>query len=223
MIFKGGTLLSKVLIPNKWRYFEDLDFTVHPDTDPKIIMDGFDDIFEILHDANEIEWNGKLAIPESGRAAFGDVQFTGPLGTKNRIKIDISRVEKIIDAPIHNSVTVSYEDLTNFPITNYTFNEALSEKIRSITQRVKARDYYDVWSLFTQTDYSINKMLIADMVKQKCANVPYDPSPIQDSTRLVGLKKYWNRELTRLLRDKIPNPDLVFLQVSEFLKFLPKQ
>jgi len=91
-------------------------------------------------------------------AIFADVQFLGPMGFKNKISFDISLKEKFIEKPHRINVKPEYNDIPSFEVLVYSPNEILVEKLRSILQRGKARDYYDVWRLFKEKDFDQGKI-----------------------------------------------------------------
>ena len=131
MIFKGGSSIRKIFFPSTWRFSEDLDFTILPDTSPETITSGFEQICDLLEYESGIKYESKINVPSSGKAMLGFVQFTGPIGMKNRIKIDVSRIEKMADCVTRLTVTPSYADLEDFTVSGYTLNEVMAEKIRS--------------------------------------------------------------------------------------------
>lgn len=224
MIFKGGTSIRKIFFPGTWRFSEDLDFTILPDTDPKTITSGFEEVYDILETESGMKYEGEINVPASRRAIMGFVHFTGPLGMKNKIKIDASRMEKMADSVATQTVTTSYADLEDFLINGYTLNEVVSEKIRSTMQRSKARDYYDIWKMFGKDNpHDFDTALIGDMVKQKCTinDIEYNPSKIFDAGCLDGLEEHWRKELERLVVEELPEPDQVFGDVKNLLRFLP--
>ena len=223
LVFKGGTSIRKIFFPNTWRFSEDLDFTLLPNTDPNIIKYGLDEIYEILENECGIVYEeDEINVPESGRVIFGHIQFTGPLGSKNRIKMDISRIEKMVDPSSIQTVIPTYNDLSNFSITGYGLNEVISEKIRSMMERTKVRDYYDVWKLF-QPEHNLETGTIGNMVKKKCQinDIEYNPDAIFDKERLDGMKMYWEKDLARLVVEDLPNPEKVFVEMKNLLHFLP--
>ena len=222
LIFKGGTSIRKIFFPNMWRFSEDLDFTIAPNVNPYDIISGFEKVCDILDLEVGMKYEGNLNVLNSSQAILGDVRFTGPIGMKNRINIDISRVEKMIDSATTHNISSSYVDLKNFSVKAYTFNEILVEKIRSLMQRTNVRDYYDVWKILESNIRQIDTVLIAYMVKQKCIinNIEYDPSKIFDVSRLIGLKMHWKRNLERLVVEDLPEPDKVFEDMKSLLKFL---
>ncbi|MBI1663202.1 MAG: nucleotidyl transferase AbiEii/AbiGii toxin family protein [Nitrosopumilus sp.] len=226
MIFKGGTSIRKIFFPGTWRFSEDLDFTILPDTDPETITSGFEEAYDILENESGIKYEGEINVPDSGRAILGFVHFTGPIGMKNKIKINASRIEKMADPVATQTVTTSYADLEDFQVSGYTLNEVVAEKIRSTMQRSKVRDYYDIWKMFGKdSSHGFDTELIGGMVKQKCTinNIEYNPSKIFDSGRLDGLKEHWKKELERLVVEELPEPDKVFSDVKDILEFLPEK
>lgn len=227
MIFKGGTSMRKIFFPDTWRFSEDLDFTILPDTDPEIITSGFEQVYDILENESGIKYKGEINVPDSGRAILGSIHFIGPIGMKNKIKIDASRIEKMADSVVTQTVTTSYADLDDFPVNGYTLNEIIAEKIRSTMQRSKARDYYDIWKMFGKDRnlHDFDTALLGDMVRQKCTinYIEYNPSKIFDSGRLDGLKEHWKKELERLVVEDLPEPNKVFGDMKNLLEFLPEQ
>jgi predicted nucleotidyltransferase component of viral defense system len=87
LIFKGGTCMKKVHIED-YRYSEDLDFTLHPDSEPKISDDelytAFNEVFVAIKETANID----LSIPEESKEVHesGGIKFfigyIGPLGGK---------------------------------------------------------------------------------------------------------------------------------------------
>jgi len=222
LVFKGGTAIRKIFFPETWRFSEDLDFTVVSDVEPEKIVSGFESVYEIIENECGMKYEGRINVPKSGLAIFGDIHFTGPIGMKNKIKIDASRVEKMVDNIVPQTVTVSYDDLSNFTIHGYSLNEVIAEKIRSLMQRSKVRDYYDIWRMFSQSN-NFDQLKIGKMVVEKCTvnKIEYAPQKIFDSQRVEGLREHWEHELGRLIVDDLPDPHNVFSDMTSILKFLP--
>ena len=133
----------------------------------KPIISGFNQVCEMLEKKSGIRYEANINAPSNQRAIFGSIHFTGPLNMKNKIEVDISRIEKMAESASAQIVTVSYEDLENFTVNSYTINEILAEKIRSMMQRTKTRDYYDVWRML-EKGHGFDTELIGRMVRQKC-------------------------------------------------------
>lgn len=98
LAFKGGTVLKKFYFKD-YRYSEDLDFTlVNDGLSNEAIQDAFQEVFRYVRE----EANIPLAMEDFGIHETGNVNFyityVGPLGgvgTNKRVKVDISRTEKM--------------------------------------------------------------------------------------------------------------------------------
>lgn len=142
LIFKGGTAIRKVYFP-EWRLSEDLDFTVAQKMEPQNMKQDFEQVFQMLKESC-ITYSFS-SFNHRGFAVFAEVKFLGPLGFRNKITLDISLKEKMVEQPERIIVKPEYKDIPEFEMQVYSLNEILVEKIRSIFQRGKARDYYDAW------------------------------------------------------------------------------
>jgi predicted nucleotidyltransferase component of viral defense system len=112
LIFKGGTCLKKIYFED-YRYSEDMDFTIHPDTEATIldheIYLAFNRIFREIKEAANID----ISIPESSKdihETTGSIKFyidyVGPLGGNgDHVKIDITRGEKL-EFEIHQGIVI---------------------------------------------------------------------------------------------------------------------
>jgi len=127
----------------------------------------------------EIDHSGEYAI-------FADVQFPGPIGFKNKIAHDISLKEKMIEKPMRIKVK-------------------LVEKLRSILQRGKVRDYYDVWRLMKEKEFNPDKIRELFILKCQITGIEFNPDLIFDENRLSEAKKFWTIALARLTKSL---PDL---------------
>jgi hypothetical protein len=103
LVFKGGTVLKKAYFPD-YRFSEDLDFTLDIDLTDETIAQEF-----------------TLASPterhQSGSIAFY-LYFLGPLGGKmgsRSVKVDITRGEKILFAPVERDMYNRYADCPDDP------------------------------------------------------------------------------------------------------------
>jgi predicted nucleotidyltransferase component of viral defense system len=217
LIFKGGTAIRKVYFP-EWRLSEDLDFTILHRVSPATVRKDFENAFEVLKERSSIEYSFN-AFTSGIYTILADVQFLGPLGFKNRIAHDISLKEKLVEEPVWKRVRPEYEDVPAFRIQVYSLNEIFVEKIRSIMQRGKARDYYDVWRLMKE--HTFTQARIRKLVVEKCkiSNVEYRPDLIFDGHRLSEAEKFWNISLSRLTKG-LPDFHDVVTELKGMLGFL---
>ncbi len=213
LVFKGGTALSKAYFPGFWRLSEDLDFTAIKDYDLK---ESLKRCLEMLSkDVMEFELGSFHANPEH---IIAEVRFRGPLG-KNSIRVDISLNEKIIIKPVPKEVEPEYIDGKKFKILIYSLDEIFAEKLRSIIQRGKSRDYFDVWMLLRTNKFDEGrvKKVFAEKCRLKSIVPAYDM--FFEDTKLSETRDFWKTGLVRLMKD-IPDFDIVITDLRKRLEFL---
>ncbi len=159
LTFKGGTALSKVYFPHLWRLSEDLDFVFKDDF--KIITNGLAEIFDRIWSLSGIKLilKAQHSNPEYLQLK---VQYDAVLG-KNWIKVDVTR-EVPIDRVLSQKLSRRYSDYPSFRVRVESVEEIGAEKIRSLVERKKCRDYYDVWRL---TKLKMNKVRLKTLIKKK--------------------------------------------------------
>ena len=148
LVFKGGTVLKKTYFED-YRYSEDLDFTLfNNDISNKQIFGWFKESFNYIKE----EANIPLSLLDDNEHEDGGIYFyigyTGPLGgqaSNKKVKVDISRTEKLEFDPVVRPAYLTYSDLEAYSLLCYSLEEILVEKMRSIMQRMQARDFYDLW------------------------------------------------------------------------------
>ena len=156
LLFKGGTALSKIYFPLNWRISEDLDFTLSENSAmedvPDKLLDELPSIVEDLSDGMVLDFKEEPYInPHFLRSR---VQFTGPI-SKNTVKIEVTR-ENFIGESLQVTVSQTY-DYPVFNALTYTLENILAEKMRSILERTRIRDYYDTWRILKVTPIDLEK------------------------------------------------------------------
>jgi predicted nucleotidyltransferase component of viral defense system len=218
LAFKGGTALSKVYFPGKWRLSEDLDFTAIDESELLVLGTGvMYEVPGIVEKASgiNIEMKGDpLANPEFFR---GKIKYTGPL-SKNNIKIEISR-EPFVGKVVRKSVPHTY-DYPKFVVKVYALENLLAEKMRAIIERGKIRDYYDVWMLLKTRKFDKE---LRDLFLQKCKSkgVTFNGIEQMFPTGIVKkLEPYLDTWLTRLSPEPIPELETIMADLKVSLKDL---
>ena len=216
LIFKGGTAIRKVYF-REWRLSEDLDFTILHRVSPATVRKDFESVFGMLKGRSGISYLFS-GFTSGIYTILADIQFLGPLGFKNRIAHDISLKEKLVEEPVWKKVRPEYEDIPEFRTQVYSLNEILVEKIRSIFQRGKARDYYDVWRLMKENRFDRGR--IRSLLVKKCemTGIEFRPDLIFDQTRLSEAEKFWTIALARLTKD-LPDFRTVLAELRSLLEF----
>jgi len=204
IVFKGGTVLKKVYFED-YRFSEDLDFTLLDNSiSNKQIFDYFNESFQyVLEEANI-----PFEIIEKNEHTDGGINFyisyIGPLGgmgTNKRVKVDISRSEKLQFTAIDKAIVLIYSDQKEHKLLCYSLEEILVEKMRSVMQRMQARDFYDIWYLTKvnglEIDFCKNEFI------RKCKSKGLNPSEFYNKLeqRLPQYKARWQKSM----KDQIKN------------------
>lgn len=222
IIFKGGTVLKKVYFED-YRFSEDLDFTLLDDAiTNEQIFEWFTEVFEYIKE----EANIPLEIIDDNEHQDGGINFyisyvgpLGGLGANKKVKVDISRSEKLVLEPVLNNVFIDYSDLEEHELLCYSLEEVLIEKLRCVMQRMQARDFYDIWYLLEIHNMDID-FYIAEF-KQKCKSKDIDPTEFHTKLeqRLPQYKGRWEKSMADQIQD-LPDFDTVLREVMRHLKKL---
>lgn len=204
LVFKGGTLLKKAYFED-YRFSEDLDFTLlDNDLTNKRILGWFKETFEYIKE----EANIPLTLLDDNEHEDGGINFyicyTGPLGgqaSNKKVKVDISRSEKLEFDPVERTTFKTYSDLDSYKLRCYPLEEILVEKMRSTMQRMQARDFYDLWYLL-----EVQKMDVGFYVTEfsrKCESKNLKSSDFLNklAERLPQYKGRWNSSLSEQIKE----------------------
>jgi uncharacterized protein len=222
IVFKRGTLLKKVYFED-YRFSEDLDFTLLNGKIPnEQIFTWFKEVFETIKE----EANIPLDIIDNNEHEDGGINFyisyIGPLGgqgNNKRVKVDISRSEQLVFDPAMNDVFISYSDLEGHQLLCYPLKEVLVEKMRSVMQRMQARDFYDIWYLLEENEMEIKFYLSEFEAKCKSKELIHSDFPKKLEERLPQYKGRWKSSLSEQIKD-LPDFDQVEREVQRHLKKL---
>lgn len=191
MIFKGGTALQKTYGLN--RFSEDLDFTLTKKTDIEKILK------KVLI---KLEIFGCKSVQKKIKEDTSSINFQirgrGPLYTgqdksQTYINLEISKREKILLDPKLNNIIPIYKDLSPYLLVTMNPSEIMSEKIRAILTRDKARDIYDLYFLIKK-DFKISKKIVNE--KLLYYNQRFDKKKFKKA--VSKKEKIWDKELKQL-------------------------
>ncbi len=222
IVFKGGTVLKKVYFKN-YRFSEDLDFTL---LDDKIKNEQLLEWFRKSFDYVLEESNIRLAIignsPDEGSDINFYISYVGPLGgqgSNKKVKVDISRSEKLEFKPMHKKVLSAYTDLKEHTLLCYTLEEVLIEKMRAVMQRMQARDFYDLWYLLEV--HGMNGSLYVKEFANKCKSKGLVASefPKKLLARIPQYQGRWQSSISEQIQD-LPAFDKVERETLRLLKKL---
>jgi len=220
IIFKGGTVLKKVYFKN-YRFSEDLDFTLLDESvSNEQIFIWFREIFEFILE----EANIPLEIVENNEHRDGGINFyvsyIGPLGgqgNNKKVKVDISRSEKLVFEVVKKDVILTYSDQQPHQILCYPLEEVLIEKLRSIMQRMQPRDFYDIWYLLEFKEMDIEFYI--NEFKEKCNNKKINPNEFHAKLeeRLSQYKARWQKSMADQIHN-LPNFDQIERETMRHFK-----
>ena len=228
LVFKGGTVLKKVYFEG-YRFSEDLDFTLLDNNiSNEQIFSLFNEIFiQIKEEANiplkknddgEDDDDQQKEDKEDGVNFY--IGYVGPLGghgNNKKVKIDISRNEKLEFESIIKEAIIDYSDLEDYKLLCYPLEELLVEKLRCTMQRMQPRDYYDIWYLVEiegmDAEYFTNEF------RNKCKSKELKPEDFHNKLeqKLPQYKARWQKSMNDQIK-KLPDFEKVEREVSRKIK-----
>lgn len=212
LVFKGGSALSKIYFPKIWRLSEDLDFSLLDD-EFSIIFERVEEIFRFVEKKSGIHCHLKSKFSNPDYLQL-KIQYHSVI-SKNWIRCDVMKND-LVEKPSFKNINKSYSDYPKFKIKVESFEEIFCSKIRTVIERKKCRDYFDLWKL-SQLSPELNKAKKILGKKLKIKNLKCTSlNQIFPEDLVVILSPYWERELGRLV---FPLPDLA-LVISELKKFI---
>lgn len=154
LIFKGGTALYHSYLP-QLRFSEDLDFS---STINKLEIDSVRNIFK---DYDFLEIKKDHLSPATFK--IEKLQYLGPLGQSNSLKIEIDYLQNVVLPPIEKTYQNIYGVKTKTRVMD--IREIMAEKIRAMSDRARYRDYYDFVMIIKKIKIEIKEII--ELVKQK--------------------------------------------------------
>lgn len=215
MALKGGTGLRKTYFKN-YRFSEDLDFTMLR----KIGLSGLEElILKAIRSAKKdsgIEFKDDLQPLENINGYEIDIYFRmfRRGGNPLRIKFDITSAEKerIILPLEKKQIFHPYSDNCSIFVLVYSLQEIMAEKLRSLFERTRARDLYDVWYISKNIDYT----QALDIFPIKCEFKKLAPDINDIIQRKEDFINAWENSLRHQLKE-IPEFDPLFDEVIAIL------
>ena len=202
LVFKGGTALHKLYLHKRMSI--DLDFTelkpVNIEELKKIIEDK--EIRSKIKEINKTSNSTKVVL-----------NYESVLEYKNSIILDISKREKPTTKLITKQLKSPYFEKTG--VLTFALEELVAEKIRSIVQRNKPRDYLDLYYILGSRKLDFKKALEIAKKKLAATNDKFDAKRIFNS--LDTVKGLWEKDLKELVVD-IPDFEKVVKKLKKYFK-----
>lgn len=227
-VFKGGTCLKKCYFET-YRFSEDLDFTLRDEThlDEEFLKPVFEEVVAWVTEqsgltipADELEFD----IYDNARGnpnCQGKIAYHGPVSPTSggfpKIKLDLTADERLVLPSIRREVFHPYSDKPEGGIwaNCYAYEEVFGEKLRTLGERTRPRDLYDVVNLYRHTDSRPTATVLMDVLRQKCAHKAI-PVPTFESLQdhRQPLEAMWSD----MLRHQLP----VLPPLNDFWDALPE-
>lgn len=146
----------------------------------------------------------KVQQTEGGDTINFYIRYVGPLGGDGRnkkIKVDISKAEVLVFESIQAFPFLGYSDLSPHQLQCYSLEEILVEKLRSVMQRMQARDLYDIWYLLEVHNMNVNDLISEFRIKCESKGI----NPLNFHTKLEQRLPQYKGRWESSLSDQIHN------------------
>ncbi|KYK26457.1 MAG: hypothetical protein AYK23_02975 [Candidatus Proteinoplasmatales archaeon SG8-5] len=222
MVFKGGTAIKKVYI-NDYRFSDDLDFTMLVEANEDYFREVIEDTINRVRDEAGINFEDRIVIEENLNGWEGRIFFrlVRQVGSPIRIKLDISEkdIETIVLPPDEKPISHDYSDECSAIVKVYSLQETFAEKVRSLFQRTRGRDLYDVNNLWDK----VTKDGLKELFDKKCELKGVHPVIDSYLAKEEILRVDWGNSLGHQMRE-VPDFDSAFngaIKILEELNVAP--
>ncbi len=217
---KGGTALRLIYFDD-WRHSVDLDFSVLPAFPSEALRTHVERWFAQVDVAHGMRVQ-LVDFHRANGAARMRAQFVGPLDHPARLLFDVTLDEPVLLTPERREMVLPFFPSLRPLVLTYALEEILAEKMRSILQRGKARDYYDVWRLLKEKRPALDVSLVRSMLEEKCRHKGLDEPTVAAFLRPQDLEEagvYWERDLARQVMPRsLPDWAVVTAELADLLK-----
>lgn len=216
---KGGSALRYVYFAD-WRHSVDLDFSVLPAFPAERLKPGLREWFERVEELHGVQVSLRDLHQVDG-AARARARFVGPLRHPNRLLLDTTLDEPVLLPPQRRPARADpFGELCPYVLC-YALEEILAEKLRSILQRGKARDYYDVWRLLREKGDAFDWQTAREVLGRKCEHQQLPEPSVGAFTSPLMLQEaaaYWSQELIgQVPGGNLPAWDVVTVELQQLL------
>lgn len=181
IVFKGGTALHHCYF-NQLRFSEDLDFG------------SMDKTITINEIKSVLEENDFLTVKKEylsdATIKLEKVQYAGPLGLPNSLKLEIDYLQDIIlpakDLEYQNTWGLKTK------VRVMDLKEICAEKIRAASDRARYRDFYDLFMIFK--NFSIDIDEAKELISKKEIRKPITQESILSNWEIARQEKIGNIE-----------------------------
>jgi predicted nucleotidyltransferase component of viral defense system len=166
LVFKGGFVLRHVL--QLLRFSEDVDATRHNPARHKLDTE---EVAQAIRDASVgdiIRFSPQEPATDTARSLdFDDVRVSGSLISDDRVEVEISYREEVVDPPVRALIGEPFYE--PFEILAMAVPEMAAEKMRTLAQRVRVTDLADLAEMLVRPEVRDDD--VARLAHQKFAFV----------------------------------------------------
>jgi predicted nucleotidyltransferase component of viral defense system len=140
-------------------------------------------------------------------------RYSGSTGIRIKIKLDLTKKENetVLLPLVDMNVIHPFSDDFECKVKGYSLKELYSEKVRSLFQRVRPRDLYDIWIL------SKENLDVGDIIQEKFGSVGVGFVLSDVEEKKNHYLNAWNNSLKHQMKD-VPEFETVFNDVLAILK-----
>ncbi|MBI2427176.1 MAG: nucleotidyl transferase AbiEii/AbiGii toxin family protein [Candidatus Kerfeldbacteria bacterium] len=208
LVFKGGTALHHTYLP-QFRFSEDLDFSTNHRSlsleDVKAVLKQYD----FLSVKKEYISDATMKIER--------LAYVGPLGQSNSLKVEIDVLQNVVLPPVDMDYRNDYGVQTQVRVMD--IREIAAEKIRSMNDRVRYRDFYDFGMIMRTSTLDLDAII--GLVRKKEVRKTISPQTVMSNWELARREKaselaaiYYSEELA----DEMIASHIAKLQFESILK-----
>ncbi len=168
MALKGGTGIRKVYI-EQYRFSDDLDFTFLEPFERIEIATAVSHAVHWVYEECGIRFEDDVGLINTKTGYRATTRFrilSGSALSPIKIDFDLTRMdyEEVLLPVQRRDIFHPYSDNPKATVPSYCLEEIMAEKIRSIFQRVRPRDIYDIWQL----DERVRSEDVMAILQRKC-------------------------------------------------------
>lgn len=235
LVFKGGTALKKCYFGD-YRFSEDLDFSVidapKGDELERLLIEALESATTLLSEQGifkiELERHYEKEPHPRAQDAFDIlVQFPKHRRPMCALKIEITHDEPVLLQPETKSIIHGYGEVLDAAINCYQLEEIVSEKLRAMLQtrqkffekgskRPRARDYYDLWKIFTKYGKELDKQKIKVIFPKKCQHREINYTSVEEfftPELLSEISLHWEKMLGSYVK-QLPDYNIILPELK---------
>jgi predicted nucleotidyltransferase component of viral defense system len=210
LCFKGGTALNKIFLNHK-RLSEDLDFTCTGS-----LQKAKQSIREIAESHNEF-FTGTQFDKQTQNFFRLKISYKTITDLRPEIVVDVNKQASVYLKPQKYAIPHFYDEIPVFEVSTLNKKELIAEKVRTLFQRKKARDYFDLYSII-QEKIPIDLPLVRKKLKD--VNQKFVVGQIFKNANKVY--RSWEPEISALTNNPIEYKTMI-LAIAKHFKYREKK